>query len=146
MLPKYRNAKDGLRSKVSIFRMTHVKYVQKSIFSRKIYVRSKLSCVRSSHDLCARTLVHGLEGLLFSLLVWPMASGVISYVAQRCQKGWTALINTIAEIGLFNMLCDLAYLNIHQHQVSNSVNLIQISRHAKSPIVNVQLQSNTVFC
>ena len=36
----------------------------KDIFGSKIYVRSKFSCVRSSHDLCARALAHSLEGTL----------------------------------------------------------------------------------
>jgi len=40
-----------------------MKYVQKK-FLKKIYVRSKLSCVRSSHDLCARAHVHSLEGTM----------------------------------------------------------------------------------
>ena len=33
-------------------------------FWRKIYVRSKLSCVRSPHDMCARSHAHNLEGTL----------------------------------------------------------------------------------
>src|SRR6218665_1243950 len=36
----------------------------KNIFNRKIYVHSKLSCVRSSQDLCARVHAHSLEGTL----------------------------------------------------------------------------------
>src|SRR6218665_3613489 len=36
----------------------------KNIFGRNIYVRSKFSCVRSSHDLCARTHAHISEGTL----------------------------------------------------------------------------------
>jgi len=41
-----------------------MKYVQKPFFEGKFYVRSKFSCVRSSHDLCARTHAHSLEGTL----------------------------------------------------------------------------------
>jgi len=29
------------------------------------FMRSKFSCVRSSHDLCARAHAHSLEGALF---------------------------------------------------------------------------------
>jgi len=36
----------------------------KSIFAGNIYVRSIFSCVRSSHDLRACTLMHSLEGTL----------------------------------------------------------------------------------
>ena len=32
------------------------------VFGRNIYVRSKFSCVRSSHDLCAHAHAHSLEG------------------------------------------------------------------------------------
>src|SRR6218665_756223 len=39
--------------------MTSMKYVQKNILGGNIYVRSKFSCVRSSHDLCVCT--HCLE-------------------------------------------------------------------------------------
>jgi len=42
-----------------------MKYVQKH-FGRNIYVRSKFSCVRSSHSLCALAHVHSLEGTLLS--------------------------------------------------------------------------------
>ena len=34
------------------------------IFGRNIYVRSKFSCVRSSHDMCVRAHTHSLEGTL----------------------------------------------------------------------------------
>jgi len=47
----------------SIFRTTRMIYVQK-YFLRKIYVRSKFPCVRSSHDLCERAHTHRLEGTL----------------------------------------------------------------------------------
>jgi len=36
----------------------------KDIFGGNIDVRSKFSCVRSSHDLCARAHAHSLEGIL----------------------------------------------------------------------------------
>jgi len=36
----------------------------KNIFEGNIYVRSKFSCVRSFHDLCAYTHAHALEGTL----------------------------------------------------------------------------------
>ena len=48
----------------SIFRMTCMKYMQKH-FLKKICVRSKFSCVRSSRDMCARVHTHSLEGTLF---------------------------------------------------------------------------------
>jgi len=38
----------------------------KNIFGVNIYVRSKYSCVRSSHDLCAHAHMHSLEGTLIS--------------------------------------------------------------------------------
>ena len=41
-----------------------MKYVQTNIFGGKIYVRSKFSCVRSSHDLCAHAHAHSLQGTL----------------------------------------------------------------------------------
>ena len=44
-----------------IFKTTYLKYVQKH-FKRKIYVRSKFSCMCSSHDLCAHA--HSLERTL----------------------------------------------------------------------------------
>jgi len=31
----------------------------RNIFAKNIYVRSKFFCVRSSHDLCARTPLRG---------------------------------------------------------------------------------------
>src|SRR6218665_12218 len=43
----------------------HMKYVQK-VLLKKIYVRSKFSCVHSSHDLCAHAHAHSLEGTLHS--------------------------------------------------------------------------------
>ena len=55
-----------------------MKYVQKASFERKIYVRSKFSCVCSSHNLCARTHAHGLEGTLLSSPC-PTSSTPISY-------------------------------------------------------------------
>src|SRR6218665_641506 len=39
-------------------------YVKKTFFERNIYVRSKFSCVHSSHNLCASTHEHSLEGML----------------------------------------------------------------------------------
>jgi len=39
----------------------------KSIFGGNIYVCSKFSCVRSSHDLCACTHAHDLEGTLVAI-------------------------------------------------------------------------------
>jgi len=36
----------------------------KNIFVGNIYVRSKFSCVHSSHDLCVRAHAHSLEGTL----------------------------------------------------------------------------------
>jgi len=38
----------------------------KHIFYMEIYVRSKFSSVRSSHDLCAGAHVHSLEGTFMS--------------------------------------------------------------------------------
>jgi len=43
--------------------MTCIKYVE-NIFKKNIYVRSKFSCVRSSHDLGARAHAHSLDGTL----------------------------------------------------------------------------------
>jgi len=40
-----------------------MKHVQED-FLKEIYVRSKFSCVRSSHKLCARAHAHSLEGTL----------------------------------------------------------------------------------
>jgi len=58
--------------------MTSMKYVQKNILGGNIYVRSKFSCVRSSHDLCVCTncleqrcttfLGQGLQCIIFSAL------------------------------------------------------------------------------
>jgi len=50
----------------SIFRTT-CKICSKLIFYRKIYVRSKFSCVSSSHDLCACAHAHSLEGTLVTM-------------------------------------------------------------------------------
>ena len=47
----------------SMFRTPCMKYVQ-THFLKKIYVCSKYSCVRSSHDLCACAHAHSLEGTL----------------------------------------------------------------------------------
>src|SRR6218665_1876552 len=44
----------------SIFGTICMKYVLK-LFLKKIYVSSKFSCVRSSHDLCECAQVHSLE-------------------------------------------------------------------------------------
>jgi len=41
------------------------KICAKHIIGGNIYVRSKISCVRSSHNLCARAQAHSLEGTLF---------------------------------------------------------------------------------
>jgi len=41
----------------------------KNIFKRKIYVRSKFSCMRSSHDLCARAHAQSLEGTLLVIIL-----------------------------------------------------------------------------
>jgi len=56
-----------------------MKYVQK-LFLKKIYVRSKLSCVRSPHDLCVRAHAHSLEGTLVLVFLrissdFPLAQG-----------------------------------------------------------------------
>src|SRR6218665_2986470 len=45
-----------------------MKYVQ-AHFKRKMYVHSKFSCARSSHDLCARLLAHSLKETL-TLILW----------------------------------------------------------------------------
>ena len=42
----------------------HVWNMCKNMCSRKMYVRSKFSCVRSSHRLCAHAHAHSLEGAL----------------------------------------------------------------------------------
>jgi len=39
--------------------MTRLKYVQKRFLKENIYVRSKFSSVRSSHDLCGRAQLRG---------------------------------------------------------------------------------------
>jgi len=39
-------------------------------------VRSKFSCVRSSHHLCARALVHSLEGTLVKTKIRIDSSGL----------------------------------------------------------------------
>jgi len=39
--------------------MASRKYVQKPFLEGKFYVRFKFSCVRSSHDLCARAQLRG---------------------------------------------------------------------------------------
>ena len=53
----------------------------KNIFQRKIYVRSKFSCVRSAHDPCARAHAHSfvsirnaIEFMLLSIL-WRFITG-----------------------------------------------------------------------
>jgi len=43
-----------------------MKYVGKNIFGRSIYVNSKFSCVRLSHDLCAHAQLRGnIAGILW---------------------------------------------------------------------------------
>jgi len=37
----------------------------KHIFGMNIYMHSKFSCVRLSHELCMHAHVHSLEGTLF---------------------------------------------------------------------------------
>ena len=54
----------------------------KNIFGRNIYVRSKFSCVRSSHGLCVRTHAHSLEGTLFVRLLVPDSLAVITLDCQ----------------------------------------------------------------
>jgi len=41
-----------------------MKYVPKTFLNGNFVVRSEFSCVRSSHDLCARAHAHSLEGTL----------------------------------------------------------------------------------
>ena len=50
----------------SAFGLTCIKYMQKALLELRehLYIRSKFSCVRSSHDLCARAHAHSLEGTL----------------------------------------------------------------------------------
>jgi len=46
------------------YRMMRIKYVPKTYLKGHFVVRSEFSCVRSSHDLCARAHAHSLEGTL----------------------------------------------------------------------------------
>jgi len=48
-----------------------MKYVQKNIFGGNIYVRSKFSCVHSSHDLYVHAQAHSLEGTLLLTIFKP---------------------------------------------------------------------------
>jgi len=43
----------------------------RNIFGRNIYERSKCSCVRSCHDLCAGAHAHSLEGTLYIHVTSP---------------------------------------------------------------------------
>jgi len=64
-----------------------MKYVQNTFFWVNIHVHSKVSCVRSSHDLCARAHAHTLEGsclgVYFSpkllLHIWISIRPIIAY-------------------------------------------------------------------
>src|SRR6218665_459872 len=54
----------------------------KHIYGRNTYVRSKFSCMRSSHGLCAHAHMHSLEGTLlitsfFFLLVFRIYNNII---------------------------------------------------------------------
>jgi len=46
--------------------------MDKHIFGRKIYVRSKFSCVHSPHNLCASTLAHSLEATTIQPITSPI--------------------------------------------------------------------------
>jgi len=50
----------------------------KYIIGRNIYVRSKFSCMRSSHDLCARARAHSFSGTLIPT-TWSLL---------RCGRFW----------------------------------------------------------
>ena len=56
-----------------IFR-TSMKYVQKT-FKKKNVVRSKFSCVRSFHELCAHAHAHSLEETLVRVPKTPYENG-----------------------------------------------------------------------
>jgi len=48
-----------------------MKYGQKTFLEETFYVRSKFSCVRSSHDLCVHAHAHGLEETLARTVEFP---------------------------------------------------------------------------
>jgi len=62
--------------------------VEKPFLEGKFYVRSKLSCVRSSHDLCERAHMHSLDGTLVTglyLVTQIVASTSTELLDRRCQ-------------------------------------------------------------
>jgi len=64
----------------------------KSIFGRNIYVRSKFSCVHSSHNLCVCAHVHSLEGTLNQIANLHVESygprTLKTGECLRCIPGW----------------------------------------------------------
>jgi len=70
-------------------------------------VHSKFSCVRSSHDLCAHTHAHSLEGTLVTIennVCVPMIAGYSTRV-QRDSK-WTARGRKVFAICVKNKVKD----------------------------------------
>ena len=55
----------------------------KTIFGWNIYVRSKFSCVRSSHDQCARAHVH-TEGALMTAPSLSYSLGMLQFTISLC--------------------------------------------------------------
>ena len=56
-----------------------IKYVQKTILKGNFIVRSEFSCVRSSHDLCARAQAHSSEQC------FPTCMPQHTYAAEVCR-------------------------------------------------------------
>jgi len=76
----------------------HVRNVCQKHFKEKIYVRSKFSFVRSSHDLCARTHARSLKG---TLPATPQFSNQIDVAGaeattRKWRKTWSSLVWTPA--------------------------------------------------
>jgi len=75
-----------------------MKYVQ-THFWKKHFCALEISCVRSSHDLCARAHAHSLEGTLFTM-----------YTTVVCVH---SLFCYIRYCGLLVMSLHFMFLHIH---------------------------------
>src|SRR6218665_427698 len=66
----------------------------KTFFKEKMYVRSKFSCVRSSHDLCVRAHTHSLDPLDPTILHFTTSMTLRSMKAARVNWAFHSIYNT----------------------------------------------------